>query len=107
MTLTDDRFSAAVLNLYLQLPETPSRVYPYDRKRAIDLENQHIPLAVIESAFLLASLRRLVRSPDNPPLNPIRSLSYFDPVIQEVLANPLSEDYVQYLRRKVAALSSR
>ncbi len=107
MTLTDGGFSSAVLNLYLQLPETPSRIYPYDRKRAMDLENQHIPLAVIESAFLLASLRRLVRSPDKPPLNPIRSLAYFDPVIQEVLANPLSEDYVQYLRRKVTALSGR
>ena len=63
-----------------------------------------LKLATIESAFLLASLRRLDRSPDMPPLTPIRSLAYFFPVIQEILANPIPDDYLKYLRRKVALL---
>jgi len=103
----DQDYQSMVLKLYLQLPETPSRIHPNDRKMAKMLRDQKIPLAIIESSFLLASLRRLIRSPDMPPLGPIRSLSYFFPVIQEVQTNPFSDDYLEYLRRKVASLSGR
>jgi hypothetical protein len=103
----DNEHLSAVLKLYLQLPETPSRTSPNDRESAAELHARGIKLATIESAFLLASLRRLARSPDMPPLTPIRSLAYFFPVIQELLDNPIPDDYVEYLRRKVALLSSR
>lgn len=97
-------YGSAVLKLYLNLPETPSRISPDDRKRAAELHTRGIPLATVESAFLLASVRRLSRSPDMPPLSPIRSLAYFFPVIQELLMNPLPENYLGYLQRKVAML---
>jgi hypothetical protein len=103
----DNDYLSAVLKLYLNLPETPSRIHPNDRKSAKALSDRSIPLVIIESAFLLASLRRLMRSPDVPPLGPIRSLAYFFPVIQEVLANPFASDYLEYLRRKVALLGGR
>ena len=102
-----DEQLSAVLKLYLQLPETPSRISPNDRKSAAELHARGIKLATIESAFLLVSLRRLTRSPDMPPLTPIRSLAYFFPVIQELLDHPIPDDYVEYLRRKVALLSRR
>jgi hypothetical protein len=98
-------YGSAVLKLYLNLPETPARISPDDRKRAAELHTRGIPLATVESAFLLASVRRLSRSPDMPPLSPIRSLAYFLPVIQEVLINPLPENYLVYLRSKAATLS--
>jgi hypothetical protein len=47
--------------------------------------------------------RRLLRSPAAPKLGPIRSLHYFAPIIEEVRSNPLSENYLEYLRRKLAA----
>lgn len=103
----DNEHLSAVLKLYLQLPETPSRISPNDRKSAAELQARGIKLATIESAFLLASLRRLTRSPDRPPLTPICSLAYFFPVIQELLENPIPDDYVEYLRRKVTSLSGR
>jgi hypothetical protein len=103
----DQDYQSVVLKMYLQLQETPSRIHPNDRKMAEILCDQKIPLAIIESAFLLASLRRLIRSPDMPPLGPIRSLAYFLPVIKEVHANPFSDDYLEYLRMKVASLSGR
>jgi hypothetical protein len=103
----DQDYQSMVLKLYRQLPETPSRIHPNDRKMAKMLCDQKVPLAIIESAFLLASLRRRIRSPDVPPLSPIRSLAYFLPVIQEVHAHPFSDDYLEYLRRKVASLSGR
>jgi hypothetical protein len=100
-------YVATVLKLYLQLPETPSKANSYDRHTAVDLHARGLTLAAIESAFLLACARRLGRSPDMPPLSPIRSLAYFLPVIQEILDHPISDDYLGYLRMKVRLLSSR
>jgi hypothetical protein len=101
----DNEYQSTVLKLYLNLLETPSRASPNDRKSAAELQARGIPLATVESAFLLASVRRLVRSPDMPPLSPIRSLAYFFPVIQEILANPVPESYLDYLRSKIALFS--
>jgi len=101
----DNEYLTAILTLYLNLAETPSRASANDRKSAAELHARGIPLAIVESAFLLASVRRLARSPDMPPLSPIRSLAYFLPVIQEVLANPIPENYLDYLRRKVELLT--
>lgn len=103
----DDEYLSAVLKLYLELPETPSRICPNDRKCAAQLQAYGIRLATVESAFLLASLRRLDRSPNMPPLSPIRSLAYFVPVVQELLDNYVPDNYREYLRRKVILLSNR
>lgn len=103
----DNEYLSAVLKLYLDLPETPCRVGPHDRKSAAALHARGIKLATVESALLLASLRRLGRPHDLPPLSPIRSLAYFFPVIQELLDNPIADDYREYLRRKVQSLDSR
>jgi len=100
-------YLSAVLKLYLDLPETPSRAGPHDRKSAAVLHARGIKLATVESALLLASLRRLGRPPNMPPLSPIHSLAYFLPVIQELLDNPVSDDYRDYLRMKVRLLDNR
>ena len=101
-----NQYQAAVLKLYLELPETPSRTGPQDRKRAAELYARGIKLATVESALLLASLRRLGRPEDWPPLAPIRSLAYFMPVIEELLDNPITDDYREYLSGKVRSLGS-
>ncbi len=95
----------AILKQYLKLPETPGKANSNDKHTAAKLLESGIMPSTIESAFLLATIRRLGRSPDLPPLSPIRSLAYFLPVIQELLNNPISDDYVAYLRRKVRSLS--
>ncbi len=73
--------------LYLRLPETPRRLSRYDRRLALEWFHQQIPLSVVEAAFLLASVRRTCRPPQARPLGPVRSLAYFQPVIEEVLQN--------------------
>ena len=98
-------YVSAVLNLYLGLPETPLRASAQDRKLARQLHERGVALPVVESAFLLASVRRLVRPMDVPALSPIRSLAYFQPVIEELLSNPAPESYVEYLRLKLQQLS--
>jgi len=56
---------------------------------------------VIENAFVLAATRRLMRPANAAPLGTIRSLAYFLPVIDEVIAMRISPDYFQYVRRKL------
>ena len=102
-----NEYLSAVLKLYLDLPETPSRAGLHDRKSAAALHARGIKLVTVESALLLGSLRRLGRPPNMPPLSPIHSLAYFLPVIQELLDNPVSDDYRDYLRMKVRLLDNR
>jgi hypothetical protein len=96
-----------VLSLYLELPETPFRTNLYDQKCAAGLQLRSVPLDLIEAAFLLGSLRRLLRPPEALPLSPIRSLAYFQPVIDELLACPLSDNYVGYLREKMKPFAGK
>ena len=101
--LTDrETYRQAVISLYLRLPPTPRRLSRFDLRLLDQLWQRHIPLTVIETAFLLATVRRGTRRPDAMPLGPIRSLHYFVPVIEELLANPIPESYLAYLRSKVA-----
>lgn len=100
-------YVSKVLSLYLELPETPFRTNLYDQKCAAGLQLRSVPLDLIETAFLLGSLRRLLRPPGALPLSPIRSLAYFQPVIDELLACPLSDNYVEYLRAKMKPFAGK
>jgi hypothetical protein len=102
-----EEYVHTVLDLYLQLPETPSRYSRVDRHLALDWYQQKIPLAVVETAFLLASARRLVRNQTARPLGPIRSLHYFLPILGEVRRTQLPSSYVRYLRRKISAAQAQ
>ena len=59
----------------------------------------------VEAALLLATLRRLSRPSELPPLPKIRSLAYFLPVIAELQQQPLPDGYLDYLRLKLRKLS--
>jgi hypothetical protein len=90
-----------VLELYRHTPGTVGRIGRADHQLAAELHLRGIPLATIEQAFVLAASRRCFRAPDASPLAPIRSMHYFIPVIEEVMANPLAADYVAYLKSKL------
>ena len=102
-----DDYAATALKLYLQLPETPLKASSNDRRTAETLCARGVSLANVESALLLGTVRRLSRSHDMPPLSPIRSLACFLPVIEEILCNPVPDDYLVYLRIKVGSLRRR
>jgi hypothetical protein len=59
-----ESYVAAVLMLYVDLPETPLRASVQDQWQAQRLHNRGISLRLVESALLLGSLRRLVRPAD-------------------------------------------
>lgn len=91
-----------LLDAYRSTPGTTGRIRPGDRRLALDLYERKVPLPIAEAALLLAAARRTFRAADAPPLATIRSLHYFLPVIDELIAAPLADDYIYYLRRKLA-----
>ena len=97
-------YTARVLNLYVDLPDTPLRATLQDQRLVQRLFETRVPLSVVEAALLLASLRRLCRPADVPPLPRVRSLAYFQPVIEELQVNPIPEGYLGYLRIKLRNL---
>ena len=94
-------YVAAVLALYADLPDTPLRASVPDQRQARLWFDRGVPLEVVQTALLLACLRRSVRPADVPPLPRIRSLAYFQPVIEELLEHPVPGGYLQYLRIKL------
>lgn len=103
MTTDCQHYVETLLTLYRKLPDTPNRHSRYDRHLAVQLHQRQVPLALIEAAFLLATARRQLRDPSYPPLSPIRSLHYFLPLIDELLDQPLTPNYLAYLRHKLAS----
>jgi hypothetical protein len=94
-------YVAAVLTLYVDLPDTPLRASVSDQRQARIWFDRGLPLEVVETALLLASLRRLVRPAEVPTLPRIRSLAYFQLVIEELREHPAPTGYLQYLRLKL------
>jgi hypothetical protein len=73
----------------------------------VQLFARGVPVAVVENALVLACARRLLRPADEPRLAVIRSLAYFGPVINEVLASGANDAYFQYLRKRLARLAGQ
>jgi hypothetical protein len=99
-------FVHRVLEAYRKTPGTIGVVRRPDRLLAEQLYQRGLSVSVIENALTLAAARRLMRPADAPPLNSIRSLAYFLPVIEEVLGLSVSQDYFQHLRHKLERLMS-
>ena len=94
-------YVSAVLTLYVDLPDTPLRANSQDQRQARSWFDRGVSLLLVETALLLASLRRKTRPPGVPPLPRIRSLAYFQPVVEELQENPVPDGYLQYLRFKL------
>lgn len=101
-----EQYVRRVLETYRRTPGTTGLVRRADRLLAEQLHERGVPVSVVENALVLAASRRLFRCsapgmPPPPPLNTIRSLAYFVPVIEEVLILDVSPSYFAYLRSKV------
>lgn len=101
-----EEYIRQVLEAYRKTPGTMGTVRRADRLLAAQLYQRGLSVKVIENALVLAATRRLIRRADAAPLGTIRSLAYFLPVIEEVLALRVSPDYFDYLRHKLARAES-
>lgn len=102
-----EQYIRTVLSLYQKLPETPSLPSSRDRFHAHLLLQRKLSLTLIETAFLLGSLRRLLRPSNASHLSPIHSLAYFEPVIEELLQSPVPDSYIEYLRHKMQPFADK
>ena len=97
-----EEYVRQVLKAYRKTPGTMGTVRRADGLLAAHLYQRGLSPKVIENALVLAATRRLIRPSEAPPLGTIRSLAYFLPVIEEVLASHVSPEYFEYLRYKLA-----
>jgi len=107
--MKEDRrtYVRAVLNLYGQMQGVACRARRSDRELAGDFFDRQISIDIVEAAFLLGSARRMGRRDRPPALPAIRSLHYFEPLVEELVARPLPPGYVRYLRLKMQATQHR
>jgi hypothetical protein len=94
------RYAKSILERYRKLPGTLRRTLRQDRNLALRLYDRRIPLQKIEDAFVLALARRTFRS-NSHPIEPIRSLHYFLPLIQELELEPPLPEYLAYLKDRL------
>lgn len=104
MSDIDPAYVHAVLDAYRRTAHTTRHVRTSDRRMAEQLCRRGVPLDTVTGAFLLATARRLARHPDAAPLGLVRSLAYFLPVIDELLAAPLAPEYRAHLAAKLGRL---
>lgn len=101
------RYVRGVLGRYLWLPGTPVLSSRHDRRLAQTLFERGVTLICVEAALLLGAARRALREPWLAPLPRVRSLSYFVPVLAEILENPRPADleYLTCLLRRLRPLA--
>ncbi len=90
-----------VLDAYRHTPGTTGLVRRNDRLLAAALYDRGVPLIVVKNALVLTAARRIVRPPHAPLLQPVRSLYYLLPILDEVLQVRVSQDYYRYLQFKI------
>jgi len=98
---SEQQYVAELLRCYTLLPHTQNRPSKNDRRIAAQLFKRQVSTDAIKTAFLLAISRRSFRPPDASPLEPIRSLAYFLPVVNEVQKTDLDPVYIELLKQRL------
>jgi hypothetical protein len=94
-----------VLDLYRLAPGTSGQLRRSDRQLAGELHDHRVSIEIVHAAMIFTVARRTFRSATASPLEPIATLHYFRPVIDELVAVPPEPDYLRYLRYKLATVA--
>lgn len=78
-----------------------------DRRLTRQWFHQAIPLPEVEQAILIGCGRKYVSWLDGHPSEPIGSLHYFKPILEEIATLTLSPDYCAFNRLQVQRLKQR
>jgi hypothetical protein len=99
-------YVGTVLNLYARTRDTVCPGRRTDRLLANYFFERRIPIDIVEAALLLGSARRMCHR-GGCVLQAIRSLHYFEPIVEELAAQPPPRGYIDYLRLKVQSTAQR
>jgi hypothetical protein len=102
-----DVFVCRVLDAYRRTPATTGHIRPADRRLARDLHARGVSVQTVDDAFLLASVRRFARPLPSGSPPTARSLAYFLPLVEELLATPIDDGYRRYLASVLQRTTSR
>jgi hypothetical protein len=97
-----DQYIREILDLYRKTPGTRGRVRPADRRLAERLHRTGISIQLFKAALLLAAGRRTFRDPGLGTLEPIASLHYFLPVLDELQRNNVDPGYFEHIDNRLA-----
>jgi hypothetical protein len=86
-----------VLDHYVSAADTPTTPRRADRALAASFHRRGVPLTDVIHAIRLCMLRRHKRDPDLDPLEPISSLAYMRPLVEQLQRNPHDPDYVEFV----------
>ncbi len=93
--------------MLLSRPCVSCRYLAADRQLAAQWFQQEVPLDDIEQAILLGCGRKYVAWLNGGQGQPIGSLHYFSPILEEVAVSPLSDAYRAFNRWQVWRLEQR
>ena len=102
MKPTRDRYVREILEHFRTTPGTRGRIPTADRRLADNLYRKRIAAHTVRAALLLAAAQRTFRDPDLGPLEPIGSLHYFLPVIDEIQRQPIDPGYLRHIEDRLA-----
>lgn len=94
----------AIIDAYLDLPDTPDKASPRDFLIATSLIDDGVPFDHILRAIKLGFIRRWARDHSAGSLPPIRSFAYFKAVLNGLSEAELSNDYAFYIEYKFAEI---
>jgi hypothetical protein len=100
-----DRYVAGLRESFLALGCSSGRFAPSDEKMARELHRQGVPLEVIQNALILGACRKYLSWLNSGPSDPIATLRYFQPLIEEVQQRPFPPGYGDHLRCELKKLT--
>jgi hypothetical protein len=106
-TIDRERYVQRILDRYRSLPGTLGHVRRTDRQLAEQLYQRGVPPELVETAFTVATCRRLFRPAEANTLEAVRTMHYYLPVLDELVHEPPDPDYIHYLETKLAARAAR
>ena len=104
--MTRTEYLGRVIRLYLDAPDSPKRASRSDWAIASSFYQERVPIQLIGHAIALACLRRHLRPPESPTLEPIRSLAYISPLVDHLLRVGIDDGYRAYVAQRYAALKA-
>ena len=95
------QYRDAVREAFIAVGCTQGLFRPSDEATTRHFYERGIPLAVVEEALLLGATRKYVSRLNGGSPDLITTLHYFEPLVEEILDQPLPSGYRPYLQRKL------
>jgi hypothetical protein len=102
---TGSDYAATIRDIFLALGCTHGRFGASEESQVLKLQKRNIPLRTVREALMIGACRKYVSWLNNGHSEPISSIRYFEPIIEEIRTNPLPAGYCDFLPLELKRLS--